>query len=422
MHLARFSLIVISLLTLSSCMVNPVTGKRELSLMSQEQQIAMGEQYYKPYQQQQGGVYIVDPNLNVYVRSIGQKLAAVSDQKNLPYDFVVLNDSTPNAWALPGGKIAINRGLLLLMEDESQLAAVLAHEIVHAAAGHSALQQTRSSLLGLGASAISLLGGRTDYGALIDQGLGLGVGAVSAQYGRWDELEADAVGVRYMIDAGYDPNGAVELQQKFVELSQGRERDIMSSLFASHPPSQKRVELNRELAANKTGVRNKKAYQRAIKQLQKDAKAYRAHDQALKAASEKNFTYAMSLVNSAIKQQPQEAIFYVTKGQLLAQNGKQTEALAAFKTASSKNPEYVMGYLNRGITEYKLKKTQDAQNSLITAERILRTPIANFYLGEIFLGQGNSAAAADHYRFAAQDSGEVGNAAKGRLAKMGQTQ
>jgi len=96
---------------LAACSVNPVTGDRELILVSGEQEVAMGAQNYAPMQQGQGGIYDVDPVLTQYVQSVGNKLAAASDVK-LPYEFVILNNSVPNAWALPGGKIAINRGLL----------------------------------------------------------------------------------------------------------------------------------------------------------------------------------------------------------------------------------------------------------------------------------------------------------------------
>ena len=127
-------LISVLLLALFGCAVNPVTGKNELSFMSAQQEIAVGEKNYRPSRQSQGGDYYLNPKLQAYVAGVGRKLAAVSGQPDLPYDFVVLNNSVPNAWALPGGKIAINRGLLVYLEDESQLAAVLAHEVVHAAA------------------------------------------------------------------------------------------------------------------------------------------------------------------------------------------------------------------------------------------------------------------------------------------------
>ncbi|MBT3900086.1 MAG: M48 family metalloprotease, partial [Gammaproteobacteria bacterium] len=119
-------LLLLALITCLStgCAVNPVTGKNELSIISESRELTIGAQQYGPSQQSQGGTYSVDPALTDYVNEVGQRLAAVSDRQ-LPYEFIVLNDSVPNAWALPGGKIAINRGLLMQLDSEAELAAVL---------------------------------------------------------------------------------------------------------------------------------------------------------------------------------------------------------------------------------------------------------------------------------------------------------
>ena len=159
----KLSVTIITLCcVLTGCSVNPVTGATEFSLVSPEKEVAIGTSHYAPSQQSQGGRYYIDPDLQVYINEIGRKLAAVSGRPNLPYEFVVLNNSTPNAWALPGGKIAINRGLLLHLNDEAELAAVIGHEIVHAAARHSAAQMTRGTFIGLGAAAVGALG--SNYG------------------------------------------------------------------------------------------------------------------------------------------------------------------------------------------------------------------------------------------------------------------
>jgi predicted Zn-dependent protease len=96
---------------LMSCTVNPVTGEKELALIGEQQELAIGSKNYGPYRQAQGGDYVADPELVAYVQKVGARLAAVADRK-LPYEFRVVNDDSPNAWALPGGKIAVNRGLL----------------------------------------------------------------------------------------------------------------------------------------------------------------------------------------------------------------------------------------------------------------------------------------------------------------------
>jgi len=224
-------------LLIGSCATNPVTGKNELLLVGEDWELNVGKQNYLPLRQSQGGDYTADPGVEEYVRSVGNKLAKHSDRK-LPYEFNVINDSTPNAWALPGGKISINRGLLYEMSDEAELAAVLAHEIVHSAAKHGARGQSRGVLLQGAVIAATVAGSRKGYGQAAQTTSAIAAQLANQKYGRNQELESDLYGMRYMSAAGYDPQGAVDLQQTFVRLSKGRKSDLLSNLFASHPPSQ----------------------------------------------------------------------------------------------------------------------------------------------------------------------------------------
>jgi predicted Zn-dependent protease len=188
-----------------------VTGDRELMLVSGEQDIAIGQQNYVPMQQSQGGVYDVDPALTEYVSEVGMKVARESGV-DLPYEFAVLNNSVPNAWALPGGKIAINRGLLTEMGSEAELAAVLGHEVTHAAARHSAQQQSRGMLTQGVVVATTIATSDSGYGDLVAAGAGIAGQLTLTKYGRDAELESDKYGMRYMSRAGYDPQGAVSRQ------------------------------------------------------------------------------------------------------------------------------------------------------------------------------------------------------------------
>lgn len=415
----RLILLMSLCIGLCGCAVNAVTGKKNLNFMSPSEQIAMGEKNYGPYQQQQGGRYTVDPALNQYVKQVGLKLAAASDQPNLPYDFVVLNDDTPNAWALPGGKIAVNRGLLVLLDDEAQLAAVLGHEIVHAAAGHSAQQQSRSTLIGLGAAILTAATSDSNYSPLIGAGVGLGAGAAVAHYSRDQELEADEFGIKYMSRAGYDPKAAVELQEKFVELSKSQSRDALSALFASHPPSEDRVNRNRNtIAQYPAGKRNQAEYKRGIAQLTRDADAYKTHVAAVKAASQKNYPEALALTDQAISRQGREAQFYITRGRILMAQDKTLNASNAFKRATQENPDYALGYLFHGMAEKKLGSTTTAKASLQRSMELLPTPVGAYFLGEIARDSGDRTNARRYFEFAAQDTGEIGNAARGQLQQL----
>jgi predicted Zn-dependent protease len=159
MHYSKLTgllpVVLVLALGLAACGTNPVTGEKELQFVSEPQELEIGRTQYGPAQQSQGGDFKVLPEISVYVNEVGQKLAAVSDRP-LPYEFVVLNTSVPNAWAMPGGKIAINRGLLTALDNEAELAAVLAHEIVHAAARHGAKSQERGTLQWDGRSAVGV--------------------------------------------------------------------------------------------------------------------------------------------------------------------------------------------------------------------------------------------------------------------------
>ncbi|MEW8690339.1 MAG: M48 family metalloprotease, partial [Candidatus Thiodiazotropha endolucinida] len=193
--------VALSLSLITGCAVNPVTGKKELSLVSEAQEMEIGRKNYAPLRQSQGGDYTVDKKLTAYVSEVGQKLAAVSDRK-LPYEFKVLNNSVPNAWALPGGKISINRGLLTELGSEAELAAVLGHEITHAAAKHTANSMSRGMLI-QGAVMATVIGTQgKDYAQLAQLGAGLGGQLITQKYGRDAERESDYYGMNYMSKAG----------------------------------------------------------------------------------------------------------------------------------------------------------------------------------------------------------------------------
>lgn len=419
--LNRFRLtgLLIFALLVASCSVNPVTGKNEFSLVSAQQEVAIGGQQYQPSQQAQGGRYYIDPDIQLYVAGVGKKLAAVSDRPNLPYEFVVLNSSVPNAWALPGGKIAVNRGLLLHLEDEAQLAAVLAHEIVHAAARHGASRVTTGTLLNVGAAALGMAGQKYGMGQTGSQVAQLGAAAWMAKYGRDDELESDAYGMDYMVRAGYDPYAAVELQKTFVELNKRRSQDFLSGLFASHPPSQERVTKNLAKAATlPKGQTYRDRYQRAVAQLRRDKPAYTAETNAIKALKAKDAKTALNELDKAVNIQPGEGYFWELRGHAWEMQKNPDNAEKSFSTAIRKNPDFFSHYLSRGTLRYEQGNKTGAQADLKASHRLLPTPIASYYLGEIALEQGDKAGATKYFQEAAQSRSDLGQKARERLSTL----
>ncbi len=410
------------LLGATACSVNPVTGERQLTLMSADQELSVGAENYQPSQQSQGGRYVVDPELGLYVSQVMNKLAQASDRPGLPYEIVVLNNGVPNAWALPGGKMAINRGLLVELEDEAQMASVLGHEIVHAAARHGASQQTRNVLLqaGMLAAGVAASQSDSDYAGLAVGAVGVGAMAWQAKYSRSHELEADRYGIEYMVEAGYDPQAAVELQQTFVRLSEGQKGSWVDGLFASHPPSQERVNANKELAAQYGGgVRNEAAFDRAMAQLREDQPAYEQYQEAQKAASEEQYDRALGLVQEAIDRQPKENLFWELKGQLLMQKKQPGEAIAAFDRSIRANPEFFRPLVYRGLLHKQQNNASQARADLEQSRKLLPTQLGSYHLGELAQQRGDRQAAVSYYQEVASGGGELGEAAQTKLSQLG---
>jgi len=416
-----FSIIALMLL-LTGCSVNPVTGERQLSLIGEGQELAMGAEQYTPTQQTQGGQFYIDPELTLYVSEVGQKLARVSDRPDLPYEFVVLNSSVPNAWALPGGKIAVNRGLLTKFEDEAQLASVLGHEIVHAAARHSVQRMQQGMLISAGVAGLGFALSDNEWAGLLMGGAAVGAQLALAQYGQGDELESDHYGILYMKKAGYDPQAAVELQEIFLELSKGQQAGFVNGLFATHPPSAKRVRENSKLVSEigGGGYRGADVYKKKTSTLRKVQPAYDAHDQAMKLASDGDMNGALKKVNEAINLLPREAMFYSLRGRIYQEQNKHDKASADFDKAVSLYPEMFVYRLHNGLTALQLNNLDKARDNLTRANQVVPTSIAFLRLGDIAVKDNNRKEAIAYYSTAAESSGEIAEEARRKLAALTQ--
>lgn len=212
------------------CAVNPATGERQLSLVSESQEIAMGREY-DPQVVEQMGLY-PDSALQRYVREIGMEMARASERPDLPWTFRVLDDPLVNAFAVPGGFVYITRGILTHMDSEAELAGILGHEIGHVTARHSVNQMSRQQLaqLGLGVGMI-LRPELQQYGDLAGAGLGL----LFLKYGRDDEYQSDDLGIRYMRQAGYNPRELASVFRTLGALSGEGEGGRPPEWASTHP-------------------------------------------------------------------------------------------------------------------------------------------------------------------------------------------
>ncbi|MGH8251413.1 MAG: M48 family metalloprotease [Steroidobacteraceae bacterium] len=404
---------------IAACSTNPVTGKKELMLVGEGQELSIGAQNYAPMRQAEGGDYVMDPALISYVQGVGQKVAAVSDRE-LPYEFTVLNNSVPNAWALPGGKIAVNRGLLTELKSESELAAVLGHEVVHAAARHSAQQMSRGMLLQGGMVAAQVAASDSEYGSLYVLGANLGAQLLMQRYSREAELEADKYGMQYMQAAGYDPKGAVNLQETFVRMNERKDSGWLGGLFASHPPSQERLEANRRRVAALPpgGDAGVDRYRVALAKTVAAKPAYDAYDTGRKALADKRVDQALSQADQAIKLLPGEAHFHALKGDAYLLKKNYPAATQAYTDAISRNDNFFYYHLQRGLIAERQRNDQAARADLETSIKLLPTGPAHYALGKIAQRSNQLDAARQHFAAAAGAEGEVGQAATAALMRL----
>ncbi len=401
------------------CSTNPVTGKKELILVSEEWELNVGKQQYSPSRQSQGGDYISDPQVQEYVKQVGQRLAAVSDRK-LPYEFNVINSSVPNAWALPGGKIAINRGLLTELQSESELAAVLGHEIVHAAAKHGAKGMQRGMLLQGGVIAATIATQGRQYSNLAQMGVSMGAQLINTKYGRDAERESDMAGITYMSRAGYDPQGAVDLQRTFVKLAEDRRQDFLSGLFSSHPPSAERVQNNIEYLAllPKGGEVGKERYQRKMAHLMETKPAYDAYKEAKKAFAEGDSAKAVRLAEKAISIEPQEGHFHSFLGDIAQKNNRLETAQRHYDRAISLNDNFFYYHLQRGLISEEFNDNIDAKHFLERSLKLLPTSNAYNALGNISRSEREFDNAKRYYAKAAGHKSPAGEEALASLVEL----
>lgn len=412
--------LVVAVATLIGCAINPVTGRNELHLVSEQDEIALGGKNYIPGQQQAGGQWVVEPDVVGYVREVGRKLAAVSDRKQLPYEFVILNDSVPNAWAMPGGKLAINRGLLYELKSEAELAAVLGHEIVHAAGRHSARGMETGLVLQAGAAVISAASAERRNAGLVDLAAGVGSALYGMKYGRDLELEADHYGMLYMQRAGYDPAAAVSLQETFLRLANNKSPNWLEGLFASHPPSQERVDANRKMAAGMGGryLSGEAEYRKRMAPLLKSKEAYLKHDEGEKALKAGDARKALDLADQALRAEPREAVFHGLRGEALIKLDRHTDAEKAFDEAIRRNPDYFAFYLGRGGERKRRGDNDGAIADFNRANSLLPTSAAHYGLGQIKLAGGQRAEGLEHLRAAASADDASGREAGAALARL----
>jgi predicted Zn-dependent protease len=240
-HIGQALLVAVCIL-LSNCVKNPVTGSRQLVLISEAQEIAMGQAAHPEILNQFG--VVEDESLQAYFRQLGLALAKDSHRPDLPWQFTILDSPVINAFAVPGGHIYLTRGILAYMNNEAELAGVTGHEIGHVTARHSVTQMSQQQLMGLGLGLGSIF---SPTFRQLSQAAEMGLGILFLKYSRDHERQADEIGIQYMSHGGYDPEQMSRFFEVFDQMDERQDQAIPNWL-STHPAPPDRIEATAELA------------------------------------------------------------------------------------------------------------------------------------------------------------------------------
>lgn len=244
-----FLLAVLLAPALAGCVTNPATGKSQFNTLSREDEIAMGTEAQGEIIPQYGGA-VDDPALQAYVTEVGMKMVPYveGDYGALPWEFTLLDTEVINAFALPGGKVFLTRGLAEKLDSEAEMAGVLGHEIGHVTAEHADKRITNQLIFTGVLVGVSVGAGFSDDGwiaAGVPLIVGVGGQGFLLKFGRGEEYESDTLGIRYMTKAGYNPEGQVRVMQVLAEASEGADRQ--PEFLSTHPYPESRVKRAEEI-------------------------------------------------------------------------------------------------------------------------------------------------------------------------------
>jgi len=427
--LTIITLIAFTLALVGGCAKNPVTGQQELSFMSKQEEIDTGERFY-PMMTQMNDGELQDPQLQQYVQNIGEQLASVSHRPDLPYKFNIVNASNVNAYALPGGFISVTRGLLLQMQSEDELAAVIGHEIAHATARHGAQGQTRSILTSivLTAGQVYLQTQGVQHAGLYSDLGRVGASAILASYSRSQERQADRLGIQYMTKAGYNPRGMVDLQQILLQ-QRKRNPGMVEQLFASHPLSEERIKDSKTQIKQldvkpQTGVDGPPGLfkQRVEKTWYPRKPAYEQMDSGVHHIKNERASKAEEHFRKAIDLYDREALFHTWLGRSLDEQGKHDEARTAFDRGINLHGDVFRVRLFSAINYFQREQHSKSLEELDRADQLIPDhPSVDFYRGRNHEEMGNRERAAKQYSNYLQKVNEGDNAryALQRLRRWG---
>lgn len=391
-------------MTLGGCATNPVTGRRQLMLFSQADEIRIDRER-SPHQISFDYGPLQDNALNRYIDATGKRLTPLTHRPDMPYSFRGVNAVNANAYAFPGGTIAVTRGLLLEMQDEAQLAALLGHEIGHVTARHSAAALSTATAAQLGVLLIGVAAVLYDED-YADLALGLGgAGAFLflAKYSRDNEREADKLAIDYMTLAGYSPEGIVGLMDILRRLNQRRPSAI-EVMFSTHPMSEDRyrdaVRRAQRMADTATDMKTgRERYMDHTVSIRQQREAIMAMQEGQTAMRKDEPDKANDRFVEALQRAPDDytALLLMAKHRIATERFR--EALRYAATARDVYPEEPQAWHVRGIANLRAGYYENALSDFQHYESVLAgNPNTTFFKGNALERMQRRSEAIEHYQ------------------------
>jgi predicted Zn-dependent protease len=386
------------------CATNPVTGRSQFMIMDEKQEIAIDRQQ-SPHQFSSDYGTVQDRSLQGYIEASGKRLTDNTHRTHMPYNFHCVNANYVNAYAFPGGSIACTRGILLELENEAELAALLGHELGHVNARHTAASMSKAQLASMavgGLAVITSVAVGSGAGNLAGQLGQLGSGALLASYSRDNERQADSLGMDYMARSGYGPQGMVGLMEMLNSMNQ-HHSGVTELLFSTHPMSSERYQTSVRQATNDYRKYNgqplyRERYMDNTAGLRKIKGAIKSMQDGEEAMGKEQFSQAEGLLKQALNQAPDDytGLLLMAKCQLVQQ--KNADAGRYAEKAKQVYPDEPQAYHISGITNVRSKKYDAAYEDFsIYDRRLPGNPNTVFYKGLSLEGMEKIEQAAQDY-------------------------
>jgi len=414
----------------TGCATNPVTGDMQLMLMTEQDEIQI-DQEQAPHMFSADYGEMQDPVLNHYISEVSDSLAKNSHRPNMPYSFRAVNATRVNAYAFPGGTIAVTRGLLTELENEAELAALMGHEIGHVTARHTAESKSKQILANIGTSLAAVAMQFTEYadysGLVYDMG-GLASGALLAHYSRNDEREADSLGMEYMTRNGHNPEGMVGLHEILMEKSK-RKPSALEMMFATHPMSQERHQTTKDEAASKypsmhNAPLNRERYMDHTAKLRQMIGAIDKMQDGEQQIGQENYSGAASNFKQALRIAPNDYAGLVLMAKAQFGLNRHTHAARYAERAKHIQPQEAQAHHISGVSKLAMNRLDLAYQDFKTYEQLLPgNPNTIFLKGVTLEGMQQRKTAANEYtRYLNMvKQGSQAEHAFGRLTSWGYT-